>query len=213
MASMIREWKSFDEANITVESVTNPQGVKECYMRGIFIQADQRNLNERVYPLNEITRAVMSMNERLRSGQSIPGEMDHPDTLTINLDRVSHTITEMGMNGSNGIGALRLVPTPSGQIIRSLIENGIKLGVSSRGSGNVDHRGYVSDFEIITVDIVAQPSAPEAYPTPVFESLYKTGGYKLMEYKANNVLHNVPGAEKDLHEEIHAFFKHLRNNS
>ncbi len=117
------------------------------------------------------------------------------------------------MQGSNGIGALRLVPTPSGQIIRSLIESGIKLGVSSRGSGNVDHRGYVSDFEIITVDIVAQPSAPEAYPTPVFESLYKTGGYKLMEYKANNVLHNVPGAEKDLHEEIHAFFKHLRNNS
>ena len=155
----------------------------------------------------------MSMNERLRSGQSIPGEMDHPDTLTINLDRVSHTITEMGMNGLNGIGALRLVPTPSGQIIRSLIESGIKLGVSSRGSGNVDHRGYVSDFEIITVDIVAQPSAPEAYPTPVFESLYKTGGYKLMEYKANNVLRNVPGAEKDLHEEIHAFFKHLRNNS
>lgn len=213
MASMIREWKSFDDANITVESVMNAQGVKECWMRGIFIQADKRNLNERVYPLNEITRAVNTMNQRLASGQSIPGEMDHPDTLTINLDRVSHTITEMGMSGTNGMGALRIVPTPSGQIIRSLIESGIKLGVSSRGSGNVDHRGYVSEFEIVTVDIVAQPSAPEAYPTPVFESLYKTGGYKLMEYKAGNALHNVTGAQKDLNEEILAFFKHLRNNS
>ena len=213
MKSMIREWTGFDDAHVVVESIVDQTtGVKNCFMRGVFIQADQKNLNERVYPLNEISRAVMSMNERLRRGNSIMGEMDHPDTLTVNLDKVSHIITDIRMEGSNGIGTLKLLPTPPGLIIRSLIENGVKLGVSSRGSGNVDHRGFVSDFEIVTVDIVAQPSAPDAYPTPVFESLYSTGGYKIMEEKANRVLHNVRGAQRDLDEEIHAFFKHLRNN-
>lgn len=212
MSSMIREWSSFQNSNIVVESRNDG---RDCYMKGIFIQAEQRNLNERVYPLNEISQAVMSVNERIQRGDSVLGECDHPDTLTVNLDNVSHVITDMHMNGSDGIGTLKLLPTPKGQIIRSMIESGVKLGVSSRGSGNVDHNGMVSEFDIITVDIVAQPSAPNAYPTPVFESLYKTGGHRLMEEmqgKANDVLHGVRGADVDLAKEIHSFFKHLRND-
>lgn len=210
--SMLREWSSFQKSGIVVESRGDG---RDCYMKGIFIQAEQRNLNERVYPLNEISHAVMSVNERIMSGGSVLGECDHPDTLTVNLDNVSHVITEMHMEGTDGIGTLKLLPTPKGQIIRSMIEAGVKLGVSSRGSGNVDHNGHVSDFEIITVDIVAQPSAPDAYPTPVFESLYKTGGHKLTEHfneMANAVLHDVKGADKDLSAEIYHFFKHLRND-
>ena len=199
--SMLREWSSFQKSNIIVE---NSGDGRDCYMKGIFIQAEQRNLNERVYPLNEIANAVQTLNERIVRGDSVLGECDHPDTLTVNLDNVSHIITEMVMRGSDGIGTLKLLPTPKGQIIRSMIESGVKLGVSSRGSGNVDHRGHVSDFEIVTVDIVAQPSAPNAYPTPVFESLYKTGGYKLIENfedRANDVLHNVRGADEKLCKE------------
>lgn len=209
---MLREWSSFQNSGIVVESRGDG---RDCYMKGIFIQAEQRNLNERVYPLNEISRAVQFVNERIMKGDSVLGECDHPDTLTVNLDNVSHVITDMHMQGTDGIGTLKLLPTPKGQIIRSMIESGVKLGVSSRGSGNVDHNGHVSDFEIVTVDIVAQPSAPNAYPTPVFESLYKTGGYRLMENMedmANDVLHGVRGAEKDLSKEIYHFFKHLRND-
>lgn len=207
--SMIREWSSFQDSNIVVESAG---AGRDCFMKGIFIQAEQRNLNERVYPLNEISRAVQCVNERIMNGDSVLGECDHPDTLTVNLDNVSHVITDMHMQGTDGIGTLKLLPTPKGQIIRSMIESGVKLGVSSRGSGNVDHNGHVSDFEIVTVDIVAQPSAPNAYPVPVFESLYKTGGYRLMEEfedRANDVLHGVRGSNKSLDAEIHSFFKHL----
>jgi hypothetical protein len=109
------------------------------------------------------------------------GEVDHPEGLNINLDRVSHTITEMWMDGPNGYGKLKILPTPMGQLVRTMLESGVKLGVSSRGSGNVSESGSgeVSDFEIITVDVVAQPSAPGAYPTPIYEHLMNTrGGYK-----------------------------------
>lgn len=139
-------------------------------MNGIFIQADVKNANGRIYPLHEISSAVRSIQEQIKQGFSILGECDHPDNLNINIDRVSHEIIEMKMDGNNGMGKLKLLPTDKGKTIRALLESGIKLGVSSRGSGDVDPRGQVSQFEIVTVDIVAKPSAPNAYPTPVYES-------------------------------------------
>jgi hypothetical protein len=93
-------------------------------------------------------------------------------------------ISEMWMDGPNGYGKLKILPTPMGQLVKTMLESGVKLGVSSRGSGNVreDGSGEVSDFEIITVDVVAQPSAPGAYPTPIYEHLMNTrGGYKAYE--------------------------------
>lgn len=179
--SMLREWNSFDEAEIIVESAKDSDGQKSCYLKGIFIQAEKKNLNERVYPLNEISSAVYNLQERIRSGQSILVECDHPDTLTVNIENVAGMITDIQMEGSNGIGTIKLLPTPKGETIRKLIEAGVKLGVSSRGSGSVDDFGNVSGFEIVTVDIVAQPSAPDAYPNAVFESLYSKGGLKLEE--------------------------------
>jgi hypothetical protein len=106
------------------------------------------------------------------------GEVDHPDDLRINLDRVSHMMTEMWMDGPNGYGKLKILPTPMGQLVKAMLESGVKLGVSSRGSGNVreDGSGEVSDFEIITVDVVAQPSAPGAYPTPIYEHMMNSRG-------------------------------------
>jgi hypothetical protein len=152
---------------------------KNLYMKGICIQGGIRNANQRVYPVNEIGRAVKTLNDQITGGYSVLGEVDHPDDLKINLDRVSHMITEMWMDGPNGYGKMKILPTPMGQLVRTMLESGVKLGVSSRGSGEVDGNGDVQGFEIITVDVVAQPSAPGAYPTPIYEHLMNTkGGYK-----------------------------------
>jgi hypothetical protein len=137
-----------------------------------------------VYPVNEIGRAVKTLNDQISGGYSVLGEVDHPEGLNINLDRVSHLMTEMWMDGPNGYGKLKILPTPMGNLVKTMLESGVKLGVSSRGSGNVkeDGSGEVSDFEIITVDVVAQPSAPGAYPTPIYEHLMNTkGGYKALQ--------------------------------
>lgn len=172
-------------SKVTLEEDTDTFGnkTKNLYMEGIFIQGDIRNANERIYPVREIKRAVDTINEQLTKGISICGEVDHPDDLKINLDRVSHCIVDMDMDGPNGVGKLKILPTPMGQLVRTMLESGVKLGVSSRGSGNVnDMDGRVSDFEIITVDIVAQPSAPNAFPKAIYESLMNMKhGHKVLE--------------------------------
>ena len=177
----LREHLSFDQANIVVESANEG---KDLYMKGIMIQGGVRNANQRVYPVNEIGRAVKTLSEQIEGGYSVLGEVDHPEGLNINLDRVSHMISETWMEGDNGYGKLKILPTPMGQLVKTMLENGVKLGVSSRGSGNVseDGSGNVSDFEIITVDVVAQPSAPGAYPTAIYEHLMNArGGMKAYE--------------------------------
>ncbi len=176
----LRENLSFDQANIVLE---NANEGKDLYMKGICIQGGVRNANQRVYPVNEIGRAVKTLNEQIAGGYSVLGEVDHPEGLNINLDRVCHMVTEMWMDGPNGYGKLKILPTPMGQLVRTMLESDCKLGVSSRGSGNVvESSGEVSDFEIITVDVVAQPSAPGAYPTPIYEHLMNArGGMKAYE--------------------------------
>ena len=183
MALYLKEHLTFDRANMVVESVKEGNDeLKTLYMKGIFIQGGVKNANERVYPVSEIENAVDTLNKQITEGYSVLGEVDHPDDLKINLDRVSHMITSMWMDGANGFGKLKILPTPMGQLVKTMLESGVKLGVSSRGSGNVgDLDGKVSDFEIITVDIVAQPSAPNAYPKAIYESLMNMKhGHKVM---------------------------------
>jgi len=144
-------------------------------------------------------RAVKTLNEQIAGGYSVLGEVDHPQDLRINLDRVSHMITKMWMDGPNGYGKLKILPTPMGQLVQTMLESGVKLGVSSRGSGEVDNEGKVNGFEIITVDVVAQPSAPGAYPTPVYEHLMNnTGGYQA--YRIAQEVKGDPQAQKYLAE-------------
>ena len=180
MASYLRENLTFDQAQIVTESANEG---KDLFMKGIFIQGGVRNANQRVYPVQEIDRAVKTLNEQITGGYSVLGEVDHPDDLKINLDRVSHMITEMWMDGPNGYGKLKVLPTPMGQLVRTMLESGVKLGVSSRGSGSVSEgNGQVSEFEIVTVDVVAQPSAPSAYPKAIYESLLNMrGGHQVLE--------------------------------
>jgi hypothetical protein len=179
----LRETLTFDQAGLVVESTEDKNGGKSLYMKGICIQGGVKNANQRVYPVSEISRAVNTLNDQITGGYSVLGEVDHPEGLNINLDRVSHMLTSMWMDGPNGHGKLKILPTPMGLLVKTMLESGVKLGVSSRGSGNVkeDGSGQVSDFEIITVDIVAQPSAPGAYPTPIYEHLLNSkGGYRAL---------------------------------
>ena len=175
--SYLREHLSFDQARVTLEESDDQNGKKNLYLKGIAIQGGIRNANQRVYPVGEITNAVKTLNDQIQNGYSVLGEVDHPDDLKVNLDRVSHMITDMWMDGPNGYGKMKILPTPMGNLIKTMLEAGVKLGVSSRGSGNVNESsGEVADFEIITVDIVAQPSAPGAYPTPGYEHLMNNRG-------------------------------------
>lgn len=185
MKSTLSEHLSFDQAKIVLEDEEDSSGKKSLHLNGICIQGDIRNANQRVYSSQEIGRAVKTLNEQISGGYSVLGEVDHPQDLKINLDRVSHMITKMWMDGPNGYGKLKLLPTPMGQLIQTMLTAGVKLGVSSRGSGEVDGSGNVQGFEIITVDVVAQPSAPGAYPTPVYEHLMNNkGGYQALRIAA-----------------------------
>lgn len=197
----LRENLSFDQAKVVVE--TEGEGGKNLYMKGIFIQGNKRNQNQRIYPANEIARAVKTLNDQITGGYSVLGEVDHPDDLRINLDRVSHMITEMWMDDTDGYGKLKILPTPMGELVKSMLQSGVKLGVSSRGSGNVreDGSGQVSDFEIITVDVVAQPSAPGAYPTPIYEHLMNSRG-GLNALRIAQEVNGDPKAQKYLKESL-----------
>jgi len=191
------------------ESV-DERGTKTLYMEGIFIEGDVRNANERVYPVTEIARAVNTLQEQITKDGGILGEADHPSDLKINLDRVSHMIVNIKMDGSRGVGRLKVIPTPMGNLVKTMCDAGVKLGVSSRGSGEVDERtGRVSDFEIVTVDVVAQPSAPNAYPRAIYEGMLNMrGGQKLWELAQATV--NDPSAQKYFKQEIVNLIKDLK---
>lgn len=194
------------EAN-RIELLESNDG-KDLFMQGLFIQGDVKNQNGRVYPKDEIQRAVENVTTRLQKGETVMGELDHPEELQINLDRVSHIITDMHCDGSDGIGKLKIIETPMGNIASALLKSGAKLGVSSRGSGNVNESGKVSEFEIVTVDIVAQPSAPDAYPKTIYESLYNMKGGEAIHRIASAVTHDK-SAEKHLMNAMSKFIREL----
>lgn len=209
MKTTLSEHLSFDQAKIVLERDEGSDGKKSLHLNGICIQGDIRNANQRVYSSEEIGRAVKTLNEQISGGYSVLGEVDHPQDLKINLDRVSHMITKMWMDGPNGYGKLKILPTPMGQLVSTMLESGVKLGVSSRGSGEVDGSGNVQGFEIITVDVVAQPSAPGAYPTPVYEHLMNnTGGYQA--YKIAQEVKGDPKAQKYLAESLKRIISGLK---
>ena len=207
----LKEHLSFTQARaeILTEEASDGSG-KNLYLKGICIEGGVRNANERVYPVNEIAKAVDTINEQIKTGHSVLGEVDHPDDLKINLDRVSHMIEKMWMDGPAGYGKLKILPTPMGELVKTMLQSGVKLGVSSRGSGNVDDRtGHVSDFEIVTVDVVAQPSAPNAYPQAVYEGLMNMRyGHRVFEMAKDASVDNK--VQRYLKSEITKLIKDLK---
>jgi len=207
MNNLLVEHLSYDQAMM---EMTHSDEGKNLYLKGICIQGGVKNANSRVYPINEINRAIETLNKQIKTGYSVLGEVDHPTNLRINLDRVSHMITEMWLDGPNGFGKMKILPTPMGNLVRTMLESGVKLGVSSRGSGNVnEHDGAVSDFDIVTVDIVAQPSAPNAYPTAVYEGLMNmNGGHRILEMAKD--LNKDQRVQKYLQESVRKFINELK---
>ena len=138
--SLLIEELSPSDAHIITETDTNGDH-KGTYLSGIFMQADIKNRNGRVYPVTEIGNAVKAAQLRITEHNGIFGELDHPQTLNINLDRISHVITELKMDGNNAVGRAKLLDTPMGKIAKELINSGVRIGVSSRGAGTVSESG------------------------------------------------------------------------
>jgi len=143
---------------------------KNFYITGPYLQADVKNGNGRTYPHKVLEGQVANFTKSRISSNRAMGELGHPNTTEINLDRVSHLIKELKMEGKNGIGKSLVMDTPMGQIAKSLIESGVKLGVSTRGVGTLKENVVQNDFRLITVDIVADPSAPDAFVNGILES-------------------------------------------
>ena len=178
---LISEFNDYGVSPIIVEE--NEKGQKEYFIEGVFMQSEIKNRNGRVYPKEvmqkEVNRYVKEFVEKDRAF----GELGHPDGPTINLDKVSHLITKLEEDGNNYVGRAKILSTPNGQIVRNLIDDGAKLGVSSRGLGSLEEKGgaqYVkNDFQLATAgDIVADPSAPEAFVNGIMEGtewVYESG--------------------------------------
>ena len=167
--------KLITEAIENVEVITEGKGAdKKLYIEGVFLQSEIKNRNGRMYPFSVLEKEVNRYNEEYVKTSRALGELGHPDGPTVNLDRVSHRITSLTAEGNNFIGRAQIMNTPMGNIARSLLEDGVKLGVSSRGMGSIDKRedcGVVmDDFMLATAaDIVADPSAPDAFVNGIME--------------------------------------------
>ena len=147
---------------------------KKLYIEGVFLQSELKNRNGRMYPFSVLEKEVNRYNEEYVKTSRALGELGHPDGPTVNLDRVSHRITSLSAEGNNFIGKAQILDTPMGKIAKSLLEDGVKLGVSSRGMGSIDKREdcnvVMDDFMLATAaDIVADPSAPDAFVNGIME--------------------------------------------
>ena len=168
--------KLITEEVTDVKFITEGKGTqKKMYIEGVFLQGDICNRNKRMYPMETLSREVSRYNKTfVKEGRAL-GELGHPDGPTVNLDRVSHKIVSLTQEGKNYIGKAQLLETPMGKIAKSLISEGVKLGVSSRGVGslsqtNEGHKIVGEDFQLATAaDIVADPSAPDAFVNGIME--------------------------------------------
>lgn len=170
MAKLLVE-QNFNDVQTLVEAVGHEKKYK---IHGIFAQAETKNRNGRVYPRSILEREINKYYSTYISKKRALGELGHPESVSINLDRVSHLITELTKDGDNYIGTAEIIDTPCGKIVKNLLDAGVQLGVSTRGVGSLkESNGYKlvgEDFFLATVDIVADPSAPEAFVTALRES-------------------------------------------
>lgn len=185
---------------------------KKTYLSGIFMESGNKNRNGRIYDSAEMQREVDKINEAAKRGHFVLGELDHPNSLEIKLENVSHKIVEMTMKGNIVYGKAEIIDKhPKGQILKALADSGIQVGVSSRGSGQVNEStGVVRNFGLVTVDAVATPSCRSAYPQTIQEQLeyYRNGGQ--ISDLAEAVIHDQ-AAQKYFQREMKKFIETLYN--
>jgi len=188
---------------------------KNWYLEGVFMQSEAKNGNGRIYPKSVLTEAVTNINNKMANGYTVLGELEHPEALTINLNNVSHVIESFKWEGNDVIGRAKILDTPKGEIVKALLKEGIKLGVSSRGSGSTKHQDnitLVESFNLITVDIVATPSAPDAFPTSLQESLDTIYNDPKIITLSEAVVEDAT-AQKYLQQEIQNFLNSVINKN
>ena len=184
---LISEFNDYAVTPVIVEE--NEKGEKDYFIEGVFMQSDIKNRNGRIYPEQVMKKEVDRYRKEFVEKDRAFGELGHPDGPTINLDKVSHMITKLEQDGKNFMGRAKILSTPNGQIVRNLINDGAKLGVSSRGLGSLETRGGAQvvkdDFQLATAaDIVADPSAPEAFVEGIMEGVewyYDSGILKMKD--------------------------------
>lgn len=195
-------------ANIVCE---NSEASKAMWLNGVFMQADVQNRNKRVYPMSEMTQAVTKACDTIKENGGIFGELDHPSELTINMDRISHAIKELYVDGTNVYGKAQLLKTPMGLIAEELARSGVRYGISSRGAGQVNESdGHVSGYIFITADLVATPSAPGAFPKPVYEGLENSKEGNRVLTLAESMQHDE-AAQKYFQKSILQFVENVFN--
>ena len=194
-------------------------GQKHLYIEGVFLQSEVKNRNGRVYPFSVLEKEVGRYNEEYVTKGRALGELGHPDGPTVNLDRVSHRITTLKAEGNNFVGKARILDTPMGNIAKSLLGEGVKLGVSSRGMGSIDRRenaNYVmDDFMLATAaDIVADPSAPDAFVNGIMEGKEWVWDNGLLKEKTVSKYQGYisESSKKDLEERTLQVFEHFLSN-
>ena len=201
---LIRE--EIETAKVTITEGKN--GKKNHFIEGVFLQGEIKNRNGRMYPISTLQREAASYNSKyIEKGRAL-GELGHPDGPTINLDRVSHLITSLKQEGNNYVGKARLLDTPMGNIAKNLIDEGVKLGVSSRGLGTIRERDGVKvvmdDFMLATAaDIVADPSAPDAFVNGIMEGrewIYNSGA--IQEQTVEQIKKRIDNAALNQMEEV-----------
>ena len=212
--------KLFSEAVEDVEYITEEKegGGKNYKIRGIFMQADIKNRNGRVYPMEILQKEVGKYNKNFINEKRAFGELGHPDGPTVNLERVSHMITSLAPEGKNFIGEAKIMSTPMGEIVKSLMDEGAKLGVSSRGMGSLDEQGGASyvrdDFYLATAaDIVADPSAPNAFVEGIMEGkewIWNNGALLESEMVEMKREFDVKERQRNANKEALAFAKFLK---
>ena len=184
---LISEFNDYAVTPVIVEE--NEKGEKDYFIEGVFMQSDIKNRNGRIYPEQVMKKEVDRYRKEFVEKDRAFGELGHPDGPTINLDKVSHMITKLEQDGKNFMGRAKILSTPNGQIVRNLINDGAKLGVSSRGLGSLETRGGAQvvkdDFQLATAaDIVADPSAPGAFVEGIMEGVewyYDSGILKMKD--------------------------------
>ena len=212
--------KLFSEAVEEVEYITEAKegGGKNYKIKGIFLQADIKNRNGRVYPMEVLQKEVSRYNKKFINENRAYGELGHPDGPTVNLERVSHMVTSLTPDGKNFIGEAKIMATPMGEIVKSLMKEGGKLGVSSRGMGSLDQKNganYVrDDFYLATAaDIVADPSAPNAFVQGVMEGkewVWNNGALMEAELVELRRKFDVKQRQRDANMEALEFAKFLK---
>ena len=193
-------------------------GKKLLYIEGVFLQSELKNRNGRMYPFSVLEREVQRYSEEYVKTKRALGELGHPDGPTINLDRVSHRITDLHAEGNNFIGKAQILDTPMGNIAKNLLGEGVQLGVSSRGMGSIqkkeDCNVVADDFMLTTAaDIVADPSAPDAFVNGIMEGkewVWENGILK--ESKVDKYRRYIDGSRRDLEERTLKVFEHFLSN-